>query len=128
MDIWGVNVFLDGENGAVPYIHPNKYSDLWIIVLLVLFCFFSEQCLKYTSMVGLQTPPWNLMSWEPVMLQVPVYWSWRNHTTCQLQSALLQILSIPEIHSVELFFLLSVFALLWSLWLQSEFGSSEKER
>lgn len=86
---------------------------MWILVLLGFFL-FSEQCLKYTSLVGLQTPPWNLMSWEPVMLQVPVYWSRRNHTTCQLQSALLQILWIPEIHSVELFFLLSVFALLWS--------------
>lgn len=113
MDICGVNVFIDGENGAIPHIHPIKYSDLWIFVLLVFF-FFSEQCLKYTSMVGLQTPPWNLMSWEPVMLQVPVYWSRRNHTTCQLPSALLQIQWIPEIHSVELFFLLSVFALLWS--------------
>lgn len=40
MDIWGVNFFIDGENGTIPYIHPNKYSDLWILVLLVFFLIF----------------------------------------------------------------------------------------
>lgn len=39
MDICGVNVFIDGENGAIPHIHPIKYSDLWIFVLLVFFFF-----------------------------------------------------------------------------------------
>lgn len=39
MDICGFNVFIDGENGAIPYIHPNKYSDLWILVLLGFFIF-----------------------------------------------------------------------------------------
>lgn len=37
MDIWGVNDKIDGENGAIPYIHPIKYSDIWILVLLVFF-------------------------------------------------------------------------------------------
>lgn len=40
MDIWGVSVFIDGENGAIPYIHPIKYSDMWILVLLGFFFIF----------------------------------------------------------------------------------------
>lgn len=42
-------------------------------------------------MVDLQviTNPWKLMNLEPVMKQVPVYWSRRNDTTRRLESATL---------------------------------------
>lgn len=59
MDIWGVNVFIDGENGAIPYIHPNKYSDLWILVLLVFF---------------FQNNAWNTHQWSVFKLLLGTWW------------------------------------------------------
>lgn len=60
MDICGVNVFIDGENGAIPHIHPIKYSDLWIFVLLVLFYF--------------QNNAWNTHQWSVFKLLLGTWW------------------------------------------------------
>lgn len=64
----------------------------------------------------------------PVMIPIPVLWSYGERSTQQLLSALLQIVWIPKIHSVELFSPFSVFVLLWSLYFLLECVLSEKDR
>lgn len=64
----------------------------------------------------------------PVMIPIPVLWSYGERSTQQLLSALLQILWTPKIHSMELFSPFSVFVLLWSLYFLLECVLSEKDR
>lgn len=91
---------------------------------------FSAQCLNCISMVGFHiiTLSWRIMLLWPVMIPIPVLWSYGERSTQQLLSALLQILWTPKIHSMELFSPFSVFVLLWSLYFLLECVLSEKDR